>query len=153
MVVAHEAFLHKHRSTACKLVCVVIGRPVNSNCVNSTCSACCFSAKLTCLVLSSRVTLAVLHSNSSICNALPFPGVYLRLTVVCVCLPCPQMVAGLRINNSSAWGAFDQMEEKVMALEAEAESVGMLASPDKLEAQFAMLEGKTGRSGVSVNCS
>ncbi|KAF6253692.1 chloroplast vesicle-inducing protein in plastids 1 [Scenedesmus sp. NREL 46B-D3] len=54
-----------------------------------------------------------------------------------------EMVAGLRINNSSAWAAFDKMEEKVMALEAEADSAGVLASPDRLEAQFAMLEGGT----------
>eukprot|EP00882_Tetradesmus_deserticola_P000628 GHRQ01000685.1.p2 GENE.GHRQ01000685.1~~GHRQ01000685.1.p2 ORF type:complete len:337 (+),score=175.08 GHRQ01000685.1:200-1210(+) len=54
-----------------------------------------------------------------------------------------EMVAGLRINNSSAWAAFDKMEEKVMALEAEADSAGLLATPDRLEAQFAMLEGGT----------
>lgn len=52
-----------------------------------------------------------------------------------------QMVAGLRLNNSSAWAAFDKMEEKVMAMEAEAESAGLLATPDNLEAQFARLEG------------
>jgi hypothetical protein len=57
--------------------------------------------------------------------------------------PDLQMVAGLRINNSSAWAAFDKMEEKVMALEAEAESSSLLAAPDRLEAQFAMLEGGT----------
>lgn len=51
------------------------------------------------------------------------------------------MVAGLRLNNSSAWAAFDKMEEKVMAMEAEAESAGLLAAPDKLEAQFVRLEG------------
>eukprot|EP00879_Flechtneria_rotunda_P005813 GHRR01006117.1.p1 GENE.GHRR01006117.1~~GHRR01006117.1.p1 ORF type:complete len:313 (+),score=120.31 GHRR01006117.1:216-1154(+) len=54
-----------------------------------------------------------------------------------------EMVAGLRLNNSNAWAAFDKMEEKVMTLEAEAESTGMLATPDRLEAQFAMLEGGT----------
>ncbi|WIA38865.1 hypothetical protein OEZ86_002141 [Tetradesmus obliquus] len=54
-----------------------------------------------------------------------------------------EMVAGLRINNSSAWAAFDKMEEKVMSLEAEADSAGLLATPDRLEAQFAMLEGGT----------
>jgi hypothetical protein len=61
----------------------------------------------------------------------------------CYPLPLAQMVAGLRINNSSAWAAFDKMEEKVMALEAEADSAGLLAAPDRLEAQFAMLEGGT----------
>lgn len=47
----------------------------------------------------------------------------------------------MRLNNSNAWGAFDKMEEKVMAMEAEAESVGLLATPDAIEAQFARLEG------------
>jgi phage shock protein A len=51
------------------------------------------------------------------------------------------MVAGLRLNNSSAWAAFDKMEEKVMSMEAEAESAGLLAAPDNLEAQFVRLEG------------
>lgn len=53
------------------------------------------------------------------------------------------MVAGLRLNNSSAWAAFDKMEEKVMAMEAEAEAeaTGLLAAPDNLEAQFVRLEG------------
>ena len=51
------------------------------------------------------------------------------------------MVAGLRLNNSSAWAAFDKMEEKVMAMESEAESAGLLATPDNIEAQFARLEG------------
>jgi phage shock protein A len=51
------------------------------------------------------------------------------------------MVAGLRINNSTAWAAFDKMEEKVMAMEAEAESTGLLAAPDNVEAAFARLEG------------
>lgn len=51
------------------------------------------------------------------------------------------MVAGLRLNNSSAWAAFDKMEEKVLSMEAEAESTGLLAAPDNLEAQFVRLEG------------
>jgi phage shock protein A len=57
-----------------------------------------------------------------------------------------QMVAGLRLNNSSAWAAFDKMEEKVMAMESEAESAGLLATPDNIEAQFARLEGAWYRS-------
>jgi hypothetical protein len=59
------------------------------------------------------------------------------------------MVAGLRLNNSSAWAAFDKMEEKVMAMESEAESAGLLATPDNIEAQFARLEGgwRVGRTG------
>lgn len=51
------------------------------------------------------------------------------------------MVAGLRLNNTNAWAAFDKMEEKVMSMEAEAESAGLLATPDAIEAQFARLEG------------
>lgn len=54
------------------------------------------------------------------------------------------MVAGLRMNNTNAFAAFDKMEEKVMAMEAEAESVGILAAPDSLEAKFAKLEGGSG---------
>ena len=54
------------------------------------------------------------------------------------------MVAGLRLNNSTAWAAFDQMEEKVVALEAQAESVGILATPDSVESRFAALEGTGG---------
>lgn len=52
-----------------------------------------------------------------------------------------EMVAGLRINNSSAWAAFDKMEEKVMSMEAEAETAGMLATPDSVEQKFLALEG------------
>lgn len=52
-----------------------------------------------------------------------------------------EMVAGLRLNNSSAWAAFDKMEEKVLSMEAEAESAGLLAAPEHLEAQFVRLEG------------
>jgi len=44
------------------------------------------------------------------------------------------------INTSSALAAFDKMEEKVMALEAESEAVGQL-STDELSTKFAMLEG------------
>ncbi|KAL6774251.1 VIPP1 [Auxenochlorella protothecoides x Auxenochlorella symbiontica] len=49
------------------------------------------------------------------------------------------MVAGL--NTSSALGAFEKMEEKVMAMESEAEAATMLASPDDgLESKFQQLE-------------
>lgn len=51
------------------------------------------------------------------------------------------MIGGLRLNNSSAWAAFDTMEERVVAMEAEAESAGLLATPDSLERQFQSLEG------------
>lgn len=50
------------------------------------------------------------------------------------------MVAGLRLNNSTAWAAFDRMEEKVVALEAESESAALLATPDNIEQRFAQLE-------------
>eukprot|EP00877_Chromochloris_zofingiensis_P011377 jgi/Chrzof1/6493/Cz18g13110.t1 len=52
-----------------------------------------------------------------------------------------EMVAGLRLNSTTAWAAFDKMEEKVMTMEAEAESAGLLATPDGLESKFAVLEG------------
>lgn len=55
-----------------------------------------------------------------------------------------EMVAGLRLNTTSAWAAFDIMEEKVVALEAEAESVGILATPDSIESRFLSLEGSGG---------
>uniref|UniRef100_A0A7S0WW75 PspA/IM30 family protein n=1 Tax=Chlamydomonas leiostraca TaxID=1034604 RepID=A0A7S0WW75_9CHLO len=53
-----------------------------------------------------------------------------------------EMVGSL--NTSNAVVAFDKMEEKVMALEAEAQSTSALASPDALEARFAALEGSSG---------
>jgi phage shock protein A len=49
------------------------------------------------------------------------------------------MIQGL--NTSNALTAFDKMEEKVMALEAESESTLQLAAPDNLEQQFKALEG------------
>jgi len=50
------------------------------------------------------------------------------------------MIGGLRLNSSTAWAAFDKMEEKVMELEAGAESAAMLSVPDSLEAKFNQLE-------------
>lgn len=48
-------------------------------------------------------------------------------------------------NSSNAYTAFEKMEEKVIAMEAESEAVGMLGgaagNSDGLEAKFAMLEG------------
>ncbi|KAI8462693.1 MAG: PspA/IM30 family-domain-containing protein [Monoraphidium minutum] len=55
-----------------------------------------------------------------------------------------EMVAGLRMNTTTAWAAFDKMEEKVISMEAEAESIGILATPDSLESRFAALEGAGG---------
>jgi hypothetical protein len=40
-----------------------------------------------------------------VCGLNPTPPLYTHAHT--------QMVAGLRINNSSAWAAFDKMEEKV----------------------------------------
>jgi phage shock protein A len=50
------------------------------------------------------------------------------------------MIGGLRLNSSTAWAAFDKMEEKVMELEAGAEQAALLSSPDSLEQKFAQLE-------------
>lgn len=46
------------------------------------------------------------------------------------------------IDTSSSLGAFEKMEEKVMALEAEADSVTKLQGDD-IEAKFKMLEGNS----------
>ena len=51
-----------------------------------------------------------------------------------------EMVSG--VSTSSALGAFDRMEEKVMSMEAEAEAFGMLGpANDDMEAKFKALEG------------
>mmetsp|Transcript_26071 Transcript_26071/g.56933 ORF Transcript_26071/g.56933 Transcript_26071/m.56933 type:complete len:298 (-) Transcript_26071:715-1608(-) len=47
------------------------------------------------------------------------------------------------LNTSNAVVAFDKMEEKVLAMEAEAESTAMLVGSDKLENKFALLESGT----------
>jgi len=47
------------------------------------------------------------------------------------------------VNTSNAFVAFDKMEEKVMAMEAEAESVTMLSAGSGLENKFAALEAGT----------
>lgn len=49
------------------------------------------------------------------------------------------MVAGL--NTSSAMGAFEKMEDKVLSMEAEAEAATLLVAPDNLESKFRELEG------------
>jgi hypothetical protein len=38
------------------------------------------------------------------------------------------MVAGLRMNTTNAWAAFDIMEEKVIAMEAEVRGAGVRAT-------------------------
>ena len=52
------------------------------------------------------------------------------------------MVSG--VSTSSALGAFERMEEKVLGMEAEAEAMGVFAAPDALEAQFKALEAGGG---------
>jgi phage shock protein A len=47
------------------------------------------------------------------------------------------------LNTSNAVVAFDKMEEKVIAMEAESEAVGMLVAGDGLESKFAQLETGT----------
>merc|ERR1719409_413759 len=46
----------------------------------------------------------------------------------------------LKARAASALSAFERMEEKVLAQEAEAEAVGVLTASDALEEQFKMLE-------------
>ncbi|KAF6138062.1 hypothetical protein GIB67_042967 [Kingdonia uniflora] len=46
------------------------------------------------------------------------------------------------VNTSSALSAFEKMEEKVMAMESQAEALGQLTSDD-LEGKFAMLESSS----------
>ena len=50
-----------------------------------------------------------------------------------------EMTQGL--NTSNAVVAFERMEEKVLALEGEAEATAQLVAPDDLEKKFASLEG------------
>lgn len=47
------------------------------------------------------------------------------------------------LNTSNAVVAFDKMEEKVLAMEAEAESTALLVGNDNVESKFAMLETGT----------
>lgn len=48
------------------------------------------------------------------------------------------------LSTSSAVAAFDKMEEKVMAMEAGAESTAILVGGDGLNDKFALLESGTG---------
>ena len=50
-----------------------------------------------------------------------------------------EMVGSL--STSSALGAFERMEEKVLAMESEADAVAQLTAPDALATQFQLLEG------------
>ena len=48
------------------------------------------------------------------------------------------------LNTSNAVVAFDKMEEKVISMEAEAESTAMLVGNSGLDDTFAQLEAGTG---------
>lgn len=50
-----------------------------------------------------------------------------------------ELVGGL--DTSTSFAAFDKMEEKVLSLEAEAESTAVLIGSDSLEGKFKELEG------------
>eukprot|EP00198_Chlamydomonas_reinhardtii_P010156 XP_001699493.1 predicted protein [Chlamydomonas reinhardtii] len=73
-------------------------------------------------------------------------------------LALQEMIGGLQVRSGSSWAAFDKMEEKVAALEAQAQSAAALAAPDSLERQFAALEGDGGVDadtlplGTAVRC-
>lgn len=54
----------------------------------------------------------------------------------------------MQSSTASSFAAFEKMEEKVMALEAEAESTAALATPDALEARFSQV--RRGRSLVEL---
>lgn len=56
------------------------------------------------------------------------------------------MVSGLKSSTSGSLAAFERMEQKVVAMEAEADAVAQLGSNDALEGKFALLEG--GFSGI-----
>lgn len=57
-----------------------------------------------------------------------------------------EMIGGL--NTSSASAAFDKMEQKVLAMEAQAESTKMLVGSDTVESKFKALEGGDGGCGA-----
>lgn len=52
-----------------------------------------------------------------------------------------ELIGGL--DSSTSFAAFDKMEEKVMSLEAEAESTAVLIGSDSLEGKFKELEGNS----------
>ena len=49
------------------------------------------------------------------------------------------------LNTSNAYAAFEKMEEKVLTMEAQAESTTLLVGGDGLESKFAQLESGTGK--------
>ncbi|KAK9823705.1 hypothetical protein WJX72_004795 [[Myrmecia] bisecta] len=54
------------------------------------------------------------------------------------------LVSGLQTVGKDGLAAFNRMEEKVLAMEAEAEAAGQTFGNDALEARFGMLEGGGG---------
>ncbi len=50
-------------------------------------------------------------------QSFPIPTVNLASNNCCNCLQ--EMIGGLQVNSGSSWAAFDKMEEKVAALEAQ----------------------------------
>lgn len=48
-------------------------------------------------------------------------------------------IGGLRSTGTSAFAVFDKMEQKVAALEAEAQSVAAITAPNDLEARFELV--------------
>lgn len=54
------------------------------------------------------------------------------------------------LNTSNSMVAFEKMEEKVMTMEATAESTAMLGGNDKVEDKFALLESGTVEVRVRV---
>lgn len=61
-----------------------------------------------------------------------------------------ELVAGL--DTSSSFAAFDQMEQKVLQLEAEAESTQVLIGTDSLEGKFQQLEAGPGVDDELSRC-
>ena len=62
-----------------------------------------------------------------------------------------ELVGGL--DTSTSFAAFDKMEEKVLQLEAEAESTQTLIGTDSLEGKFKSLEGGTGLDSELARCA
>mmetsp|Transcript_87574 Transcript_87574/g.178908 ORF Transcript_87574/g.178908 Transcript_87574/m.178908 type:complete len:93 (-) Transcript_87574:194-472(-) len=58
------------------------------------------------------------------------------------------MVSGLNTSNSMV--AFEKMEEKVLSMEAQAESTALLSGNDKVEDKFALLESGTVEDELSA---
>mmetsp|Transcript_1873 Transcript_1873/g.2062 ORF Transcript_1873/g.2062 Transcript_1873/m.2062 type:complete len:333 (+) Transcript_1873:72-1070(+) len=55
-----------------------------------------------------------------------------------------EMIGGLGVGAQNSYAAFERMEEKVQKLEAEADSINIIAGGDNLEQDFLRLEAKFG---------